>query len=419
MLEYLNIENFKSLKKVSFNFPKITIIIGANRSGKSSVFQSLAVLKQSVDSNDISWAGKLANLGTFDNVVNNQTDDKEISIQFGGYRALSSSTARVIGAPVVHFGFRILAGHAGMKNIGYRIDCGRMQFDGMISNTEQGKNAGEISLRTVNYRFVTNKTVTNPVRLSGSSGVPASMSTEEQTLLEDSIHEVLDVFRNQLNTCYFVPTARGFDTPSFYLHDQFQEIPMSEGLSRQAEYAASNMAYKREIERKISKLVNKVLPDVEDISHILMPQKRIQITSRDEYGEYSILNEGFGLNQLVYLFYQVVTAPKSATLLIEEPEIALHPSAQASLSSVLVETSKEEDKQLIIVTHSEHVLLSFLAAVASGKLSANDLRVYYFEKEGGLTKVSEQKVGPKGELQGGLKGFFEVDMEHLRKFLSD
>lgn len=213
-----------------------------------------------------------------------------------------------------------------------------------------------------------------------------------------------------------MPSTRGFDKPLYPLHDDAsREIPTAEGLTRQAEDAASNMALNDEIEAKISDLVRKIFPDV-NIRHKLRPQKQVQITSKDPFGEYNITGEGFGLNQLVYLFQQLVQSKRGASLFIEEPEISLHPAAQSTLCSVLIDIALNEQKQLFITTHSEHILLGFLEAAMEKKLQPTDLRIYYFEKINGITKVSRLNVTERGELEGGLKGFFEVDLEHITKF---
>ena len=52
--------------------------------------------------------------------------------------------------------------------------------------------------------------------------------------------------------------------------------------------------------------------------------------------------------------------------MIEEPEIHLHPKAQAELAEVLTEVALEEDKQVIMTTHSEHITGRLLTLVAEG-----------------------------------------------------
>ena len=140
--------------------------------------------------------------------------------------------------------------------------------------------------------------------------------------------------------------------------------------------------------------------------------------SEDKYGEYNMSSEGFGLNQLCFLFQQLVSARKNSLVFIEEPEIALHPAAHADVCNALIEEVDRIPKQLVITTHSEHVLLGFLEAIMEKRLNQQSLKVFYFEREDGITKVSPLKVTEKGEIIGGLKGFFEADMKHLDRFLN-
>ena len=76
--------------------------------------------------------------------------------------------------------------------------------------------------------------------------------------------------------------------------------------------------------------------------------------------------EGFGSNSLILLLHQLLNAKKGATVLIEEPEIHLHPKAQADLAEVLADTAKAEEKQIIMTTHSEYVAGRLLTLVAEG-----------------------------------------------------
>ena len=111
-------------------------------------------------------------------------------------------------------------------------------------------------------------------------------------------------------------------------------------------------------------------------------------------------------------------ASPNSTIFIDEPEISLHPASQSKLSSTLVKISDKDNQQMIITTHSEHVLFGFLDAILQKRLKSNALKVYYFERIEGLTKVTPLEVTETGGIIGGLKGFFEADMKHLDNFLS-
>src|SRR5579864_1380443 len=68
----------------------------------------------------------------------------------------------------------------------------------------------------------------------------------------------------------------------------------------------------------------------------------------------NIDHEAFGLNELLIALFRLDEASAGSLVAIEEPEIHLHPKAQAALCRVLVDVVTSERKQLILTTHSEH-----------------------------------------------------------------
>ena len=68
MLRTIRVVGFKSLKNVVIDFSKITVLIGLNGSGKSSVIQALGILKQSLGNNKLITSAPLLNLGTFEDI---------------------------------------------------------------------------------------------------------------------------------------------------------------------------------------------------------------------------------------------------------------------------------------------------------------------------------------------------------------
>ena len=412
MLEYINLKNFKSIQNLELPLKKINVFIGPNGTGKSSISQSIALLKQS--HREVIWDGDLFNLGSFEKIVNNQAKEKKIEIQFGGWFPPINNIDKIFGNKRIIHGFHFGIDKKGLSEIGYKLDeLGLFEVTGTIRRTTDVKQQ-KFAFDGVEINFKEQFDLTNFLEVTGGSN--SNKSNEFYEKVHDGIQTFLATNRNQLEYCKFIPATRGFDQTWYQLLDEVTSIQTSKGLTRQAEMAVTSMAHNSEIEHKITNLIKKILPDTQ-INVRNLPQRRIQIVNKDKFGEYSITNEGFGLNQLIYLFMQFAISEKYSTLFIDEPEISLHPFSQSKLASVLVDESLKDEKQLIITTHSEHILLGMLEAVMQKRLRHDFLGVYYFEKIDGITKVTKIDVTENGELKGGMKGFFEADLEHFDKFI--
>ena len=143
----------------------------------------------------------------------------------------------------------------------------------------------------------------------------------------------------------------------------------------------------------------------------------VEVKSTTNSGSINIVGEGFGANALIQLLHQLITAAQGSTVLIEEPEIHLHPKAQAELAEVLAETAKAEDKQIIMTTHSEYVAGRLLTLVAEGKLTTDELAIYSFDKDKkGECFATEIEVTERGQTKGGLTGFDEATRDEMRRY---
>ena len=78
---------------------------------------------------------------------------------------------------------------------------------------------------------------------------------------------------------------------------------------------------------------------------------------------------------------------------------------------------KEENKQIILVTHSETLVSSLLVAIKEKIIFPQDVKLYLTEKEKKTTVFKEQKVNDKGQVEGGLSSFMEGELEDLRIML--
>lgn len=104
------------------------------------------------------------------------------------------------------------------------------------------------------------------------------------------------------------------------------------------------------------------------------------------------------------------------TLVIEEPELHLHPAAHGAVADQIVKAVTTSSKaQVLIETHSENLLLRLRRHVATGRLSPEDVNLIYFENVGGETRATEITIGPDGAVSSWPKGVFSEDLEEVRQ----
>lgn len=403
------IENFKSLRHVSISVKPITILIGLNSSGKSSVIQYLEILKQTTktNSNLLVTDRELINLGKFEDIVSHTAERKEISFTMGGDRI------QWLHHPFgmhTEYDYSFTVDSKGLKCHDCSMISGEIRLQGRF-NKGRNRPKVRISLGENTMDFIAEGDIGHPMRLFESISSSQNFDFEE-------IETFLNVIKQELNDFFLIPAMRGISSPSYPLDAKASEDIMdSNNLNQQAIKFASTVVYKSpEIEKKINKWLSKITGIT--IRARTIPDKQAAVEASRGRNESNIINEGFGSNQLVYMFTQIATAPECSLIGIEEPEVHLHPRAQSALSKVLLEIARDEGKNLIITTHSEHVLYGILTEIAKGKLKTDEVAIYHFAlSRDGITRVEKLKIDEKGRLEKGIPDFFETDLNEFKDFL--
>jgi predicted ATPase len=153
----------------------------------------------------------------------------------------------------------------------------------------------------------------------------------------------------------------------------------------------------------------------------LVPPRRVTIicepVGRKSKRSGLFSNEGTGASQLPFILLPIALCPFGETMMISEPEAHLHPCAQSELARLFIRISSSEKKQLLVETHSEHILNTLLHAVAKGDLEKEDLAIYYFEQQDGTASVRRLVIDGYGRVEGGLPGFFDQSLTELTEYL--
>lgn len=175
----------------------------------------------------------------------------------------------------------------------------------------------------------------------------------------------------------------------------------SDDLSSSGERLASEVS--RWVADNFRMLQGIELVDVDDAGTILA-------LLGDERGGFSginLANMGEGLSQLLPIVTRVLTTPNNGSLLIEQPELHLHPAAQADLADLFIAGSEDGKKQCIVETHSEHLLLRLRRRIAEGKVDPAIVGVLYVERDGSQSAVRSLDLNEAGQFEDWPKGFFD------------
>lgn len=148
-------------------------------------------------------------------------------------------------------------------------------------------------------------------------------------------------------------------------------------------------------------------PLTESIYALKVTHPTIKKDSQDL--DVNIAAVGFGASQLLPVVVEGFYAQENAIIIIEQPEIHLHPRLQAEMGDLLMDIAKT-GKRLIVETHSEHLLLRIQRRIAEGTIAVEDVVVYYFEQTEKGTRITKLELDKFGRFTNWPKGFFEEDL---------
>lgn len=396
----LEIKNFRSIKNGSIELAPFTILYGPNGAGKSSVIYSLLTMRNLVLSpgqpTDKFFDYFFTNLGKYSSVIfdHNERNDIEFALSFSNDQTTIS--------------YQITLG----KDKG-KYSLTSALIDGIeIPVTFPYNLDGEVQVKIIDNNGFSEFEETAVFSWNGIVGKSQIVGS-----IDNTNSNFIDGFTNYINSpaefirrISVVPLKRGFTKPTY------STVPLTPNLISEDELATFLSAEKHLVS-KISTYLEAILN--RDLRVNFIPgtsQFTIDVTDKDARMGIGIVNDGFGVSQVVYLLAKSA-ASNTDVICIEEPEIHLHPSAIRNLAKILVEIQQSEGKQFVISTHSEALLASMLALVSKGTLSSEAIKCYFVNKEKRETFFEDQKVNDKGQIEGGLTSFIQSELEEIDEYL--
>jgi predicted ATPase len=124
---------------------------------------------------------------------------------------------------------------------------------------------------------------------------------------------------------------------------------------------------------------------------------------------------GIGISQVLPVLTVAYFVPRGSTVLLEEPEIHLHPLAQSVLAEMFVEVSKQRDVQFIVETHSEHLFRRMQTLIARRKTNTQKCRMLFVERQGADAVLRLLDVDEFGTVKNWPPNFFGDSVGEARE----
>jgi predicted ATPase len=382
MLKSIHLKNFKSIKEQKLELAPITVLVGPNGCGKSSVLQALGVLKGFVQNpsrglNDL-FNLHFVNLGSFKDVVytHNESSNIEIAVE-----TINESA-----------------------NLEFILQLGKQS-----ATTIKWKKPFEHEMQALIALPWSPKPDRKPFTYSGKKltfvwdGLNAVV--EPKTV---ELSDIINLHKSESQNMHILLSRRGFHSPIY--QRQKPSLPITLAVT---EAQVASLLEDADIEEMVMTWTEEVF-GVQVRAKVTPPN--ITLVTRSRRFAPKIVNEGLGLNQTTYVLSILATAKEGSLIAIEEPEISLHPKAQSKLANIFTEVAAMK-KRILFTTHSEHIVIALLTLVAKGKLPPEDLSIYSFEKAAYTSKAKKLKINEKGQVEGGIKDFFEHELSSSIEYL--
>jgi predicted ATPase len=370
MIKSIEIENFKLFRKTKLSLSPLSLFTGLNGTGKSSFIQVLLLLRQSqlagvLQSNGLILKGDLVELGT----------GKDIFYQFAG----KDDLLKIKIATDIHsfyWTFKYLSDSDVLK---------------IADKTAYTDTLLKSSLFNWNFQY-----------LNAEHIVP--LNTYQKSEFE--------VVQNR-------QIGKNGEYAVHYLSEYGLETVVYSNLIHPN--ARSNRLL-HNVEAWLNEISPGIKVIVEDIKGLELVRLSFQYETASGYtNEYKPINVGFGITYALPVIVALLIANPDKITIIENPESHIHPKGQARIGE-LIALCASNGCQVLIETHSDHVLNGIRVAVKESKIQQSDVAIYYFDRVSTSKPEHESiiktvNIDKNGELSEYPKGLLDEWSSQLFKLI--
>ena len=457
MITGLRLRNFKAWKELRLDFPTFTGVFGANSAGKSSLIQFLLLLKQTREATDrrivLDFGGpdSLANLGSFAEVVHGReptaTIDWELSWTLPKRRRIAAQSRDgdrfdFIGQEMTTRCAVGLADPADPSTlVAQRLTYGFADSDFSLSENQRKRRTYELLVSGRHERFRFKRQQGRPF-----SRIPPPVKThsfpQEVKWAYQNIDFLSDLeleYESLMDRIYYLGPLRDYPKRQYYWSGASPAdvgpkgeraidailAANAQGERRQLKHRARREPFQQIIAhwlRELGLLDGFRMKEIGSGSNLYQTRVRANASTAPT----TLTDVGFGVSQVLPVLVLLYYVPERSIVLLEQPEIHLHPAVQSRLADFFLCVAKHRELQIIVESHSQHLLQRLQRRVAEGEIqvpgttdinsilvSSEDVRLYFSSVSDGIGKLSDLRLNGYGEIENWPDEFFGDEMEEI------
>lgn len=400
MLNYINLQNFRAYKNQQFDFSKINIFMGPNNSGKSSAISAINLLAQTIknQSSVLLLNGQHEELGTYIDAVHGKNSQTSMGFDFGinnadiSLRYKYRPRRREISLnkfSLSMFDKNIYSYTA--RRDAYEIRYGQEKYEDAFPGTKKTQ-PDFYGLWPSDSSFYRKR-----VDLDRTSEAFKSYRklkiTESQVHRQFNFFDSISPFRQQPNRTYLYSG----EAPEYVGRNGENGVSLLVGdSSRRGSARLGILDWVNDFFKESGIAKGLVVEN--------LTSRHFELCIVDHSGKkHNICDSGFGCSQVLpvlisglNLYLKKTPDHINKTFIVQEPEIHLHPDAQAALGTFFAKLSNLSNGQMFIETHSDHLVLRLARHVITGELKPEDIMIYYVQDIEGEKKVTKMQFDENG-----------------------
>lgn len=427
MITSLRLKHFKSWKDTGeMRLAPLTALFGSNSSGKTSLLQWMLLLKQTIESSDRNQALHLgddrsaADMGTFQDLIfqHNEQNCMQWDMSWNLLEPLSIDFPE--HQPPAITGQK-MSYEAELQWKTNKIVVNKLEYrfsDKSFGMKAEAGNNAEYDLYADNFSFVRSRgrawRLPQPVKCYGFPDhvrayyQNAAFLSDFELELEKLFSRIyyLGPLRDHPKRQYTWAGSKPGDMGS--RGERVVDAILAAGES--GSYISPGHRRKRlTLEVRIATWLKQLqLVDSFEVRRVAEGSKLFQVWVRrsSDSPEVLLTDVGFGVSQILPVIALCYYVPEHSIIILEQPEIHLHPRVQAGLADVFVDAIQNRHVQIILESHSEHLLRRLQRRMAEETFEAHQAALYFCKNEKGTSSLEQLKIDAFGRIENWPPDFF-------------